>query len=119
MSVGISLHGSADVVALAVCHNEHTVELCIADGLFESSYAVVSVHLIVSSLRLDGRHKVVYLIDDSLIEVEDSLCGSLQCPAVAVKVTTLNELGDILQFGVETYHRRIFQFDYFFNKSVK
>ena len=90
VSAGVGVHCCADVVALSVSYNEHTVELCITDSLLKSSDAVVTVHLIVCSLGLDSRNDVVDLVDDSLVESVDSLCSGLQGPAVVLKIAALD-----------------------------
>ena len=119
MSVRVSLHSSADIVALAVGHDEHTVELGIADSLFEGADTVVTVHLVVRSLRLYCGDDIVYLVDYRLIKVVYCLCGGFEGPAVFVEITALNVLRHVFELGVETYHRRVLEFDDSFDKSVK
>ena len=79
----------------------------------------MAVHLVVCSLRLYCRDYIVYLVDDSLVEVEYSLCSSLEGPAVAVKVAALDELRNIVQLWVKAYYCRVFKLDYSLDKSVK
>ena len=119
MSVCVSFHSCTDVISLTVSHNEHTIEFSVADGLFKRADTVVTVHLVVSGLRLDSRNYIVYLINDSLIEVVYCLCSSFESPAVLVKVAALDELRHILKLRVKTYNCRVLHFDNLFYKSVK
>ena len=66
---GVGFHRGADVVALAVRDDEHTLCARVSDGLRKGSHALPAVHLIVSNLHLDAGHDLTDLVDDGLVKL--------------------------------------------------
>ena len=67
---GVGFHRGADVVALAVRDDEHTLCARVSDGLRKGSHALPAVHFIVRRLRLYGRDNIAQRVDEALVVFE-------------------------------------------------
>ena len=119
MCGGICSHGRTNVIAFAVCHDEHALALCIANGFRQCADTCPAVHFIVCSLRLDRRNHIVQGIDQRLVELENCISSCLQCMSQLHKAGILYELRHVFQTWIQSGYGRIVQFVNSFDKSIK
>ena len=119
MGGSVSLHGGADVVALAVRDDEQALLLGVGNGLRQRLHPRPAIHLIVGGLGLYGRHNVAEGVNQALVVGQQSRRGSLQVLAVLGEGLRLDVGGDVAELGVQTRDSGVLFFHDSFHEPVQ
>ena len=119
MSRRVCLHRGADVVALAVGDDVHTLAARVLLGLVESLDARRTVHLIISRLRLHCGDDIVQRVDKPLVEFQQSLRSALEGLAVLLEALLLDVLRNICELGVKPCNGGVLGLFDLFDESVE
>ncbi len=114
----VGLHCCADIVALAIGDDVHSLGARVLLRFVERFNTRHAVHLVIRRLRLYRGNDIIKCVDKSLVELVKRLSRALERFAVLFKAFLLYVLRNIIQLGVKSRYRGVLCLFDLFDKSV-